>query len=144
MKKLLEEETVFAETHVENVYASVSRSPYTVRAQAFFLKRFAGETEETLTEMHACRFLKEDNLCQIYDVRPTVCRKHPYTVYVNGSLYHAYYTKQEESECQGYRAKRRVKTKWLTPWIKPLIQNCNEIYESIQKGFFIITEVKKQ
>jgi len=142
MSEFLDRECVFMEvSEPKEVYPLIEGPPVKARYAGFYLKRFDGEDEETALKPHACRFVTEDNLCSIYEARPVVCRKFPYTTYREEGLTHAYYVNVPFSNCPGYREKRHLKRKWLTPWVKPLLEADREILESLQSGFFMITEI---
>jgi len=135
MSEFLDRECVFTEVgEPKEVYPLIGGPP--VKA------RYAGFCEETVLKPHACRFVTEDNLCSIYEARPVVCRKFPYTTYRVEGLTHAYYVDVPFSNCPGYREKRHLKRKWLAPWVKTLLEADREILESLQSGFFMITEVE--
>ena len=141
-KDFLEKECIRAQIQEKEVYPVLSGPPVAADYIGYFLKRFDGENKETIMKPYPCRFLTEDNLCSIYDVRPTVCKKFPYTVYKTESLYHAYYVVTSQLECKGYRAKRKIKKKWLSEWAKPLIDGGNEVIETVEKRLMKITELK--
>ena len=142
MSEFLDKECVFAEvTEPKEVYPLIGRPPIKATYAGFYLKRFEGENEETVLKPHACRFVTEDNLCSIYEARPVVCRKFPYTTYHRDGLTHAYYVDVPFSTCPGYRERHRIKKQWLAPWVEDLLQADKEILESVQSGFFMITEV---
>jgi len=144
MSDFLYKECVHAEvTEPKEVYPLIGKPPMKVKYAGFYLKRFEGENEESVLKPHACRFVTEDNLCSIYEARPVVCRRFPYTTYHSQGLIHAYYMDVPFSSCPGYRERRHVKKKWLSPWVKDLIEGDKEILESVQFGFFVITEVKE-
>lgn len=143
MSQFLDEECVFAEvSEPKEVRAFIERPPVKATYAGFYLKRFEGENEETALKPHACRFVTEDNLCSIYEARPVVCRKFPYTTYRREGLTHAYYLNVPFSSCPGYREKRRLKKQWLAGWVRDLVEADIEIVESVQSGFFMITEVE--
>ena len=143
MSEFLDKECVYAEvTEPRQVYPLIGKPPVKATYVGFYLKRFDGENAETVLKPHACRFLTENNLCTIYEARPVVCRKFPYTTYHQEGLTHAYYVNVPSSSCPGYREKRRLKKQWLTPWVKDLIEADREILGAVQSGFFMITEVE--
>jgi len=140
--EFLDKECVFAEvTEPKEVWPFIDMPSMRVRYAGFYLKRFEGENEETALKPHACRFVNKDNLCSIYEARPLVCRKFPYTTYHEGGLTHTYYVDVPFSTCQGYREKHHLKKQWLTPWVKTFTEADKEILESVKSRFFTITEV---
>jgi len=142
MKEFLDKECVFTEVaEPKEVWPLIDGPSVKAKYTGFYLKRFKDENKETVLKPHPCRFITENNLCSIYKVRPIVCRKFPYTTYQEDGLTHAYYVNVPFSKCQGYREKRNIKKQWLTPWVKDLVQADREILESVQSGFFMITEV---
>jgi Fe-S-cluster containining protein len=145
MKEFMDKECILAEvTEPKEVYPLIGGPPVKARYAGFYLKRFKGENRRTVLKPHACRFVTEDNLCSIYEARPIVCRRFPYTTYRNQQgLTDAYYVDVPFSTCQGYREKRHIKKQWLTPWVKDLLEGDREILESVQSGFFMITEMEK-
>jgi len=143
MSEFLDKECVHAEvTEPKEVYPLIGKQPLKATYAGFYLKRFEGENKETVLKPHACRFVTEDNLCSIYQARPVVCRKFPYTTYHDGDVIHAYYVNVPFSACLGYREKRHLKRKWLAPLVKDFIQADKEIRESVQSGFFMVTELE--
>jgi len=90
---------------------------------------------------HACRFLTKNNLCSIYEARPVVCRKFPYTVLLSSGRLHAYYVDVPWSECQGYREKKHLKKQWLSPIVDELVKGTKEAFEAVDTGFFQITQI---
>lgn len=142
-KKFVEEYCVFASTTEEKeVYPLIGRPPVKVQYIGCYLKRFKDEDEKSVLLPHPCQFVTEDNLCSIYPIRPITCRKFPYTTYLQNGLLHAYYVDVPWSECEGYRPKRHIKKKWLSPWVKTLEQADKEIIEAVQKGLMIITQMR--
>ncbi len=141
VNQFLEKECLWLEAQREKVYFSVSLPPLKVSYAGFFLKRFPEENEETARKPHPCRFLNENNRCSIYPVRPAVCVKAPYTVFRQPDGFHAYYSHVPWSQCRGYRAKKRVKLQWLSPWVNPLIRTCHEIWETVRLGMMQIIRV---
>ena len=142
MTKFLEAECVWAEvTEPKEIYA-LGLPPCNVKYAGYYLKRFKGENEATIEKPHRCRFLTTDNLCQVQQVKPVVCRKFPYAIQKDRTgTYHAIYVDVPWSRCQGYREKRKVKLQWLTPWVKPLIDGAEEIYETLENNLMQITEI---
>jgi len=144
MSEFLDKECVFADvSEPKEVYPLIGMPPVKARYAGFYLKRFEGENEETVQKPHACRFVTEDNLCSIYEARPVVCRKFPYTTFHKGGLTHAYYVNVPFSTCPGYREKHHLKKQWLTPWVKDLMEGDREILQSVQSGFFMVTQVER-
>ena len=142
MSEFLDEECVFTEiAEPKEVWPFLGGPSARVRDAGFYLKRFEGENEETVQQPHPCRFVAEDNRCSIYEARPIVCRKFPYTTYNEDGLVHAYYVNVPFSACPGYRERRHVKRKWLSPWVKDLTRGDEEILESLKSHFFMITEI---
>jgi len=142
MSEFLDEECIFAEiTEPKEVWPLIGRPPVKARYTGFYLKRFNGENHETILKPYPCRFVTEDNLCSIYEARPVVCRKFPYTTYHREGLIHAYYVNVPFSTCIGYREKKHIKKKWLSPLEKDFVRCDKEIYESVQSSFFNITHI---
>jgi len=142
MSEFMDKECIFAEvTEPKEIWPFISEPSVKVTYTGFYLKRFKGENKETVLKPHPCRFIDEENFCSIYEARPVVCRKFPYTTYHEGDLTHAYYVNVPFSTCLGYREKRHLKKQWLTPWVKDLIVGDKEILESVKSRFFTITEV---
>ena len=110
----------------------------------YFLKRFEDEDEETITEPGPCRFLTEDNLCDIQPVKPTSCRKFPYMVFINGAgEYDAYYVKMKivGDVCRGFVEREKLRRRWLIPWIKILENSVEETKETVKSGILVISDV---
>jgi len=144
MKDFLDKECVYTEvTEPKEVWPIIARPPIKMKYAGFYLKRFKGENEETVLKPHTCRFVTSANRCSIYEDRPVVCRKFPYTTYYESGLFHAYYVDVPFSNCQGYRPKPHLKKQWLAGWVKDLMEGDKEIAESVQSGFFIVTEIKQ-
>ena len=138
MTKFLEEECVWAEvSEGKEVWPLIGLPSVRAGYAGYYLKRFEGENEKTVNEPHSCRFLK-DGLCSIYEARPVVCRKFPYTTYHEGGVVHAYYVYVPRSECPGYRERRHLKRQWLAPWVRDLLEGDREIAKSVKMGFFQI------
>jgi len=134
---------VFASTtEGKDVYPLAQMPPVKVQYTGCYLKRFPGENPETALKPHPCQYVTEENLCSIYPVRPVVCRKFPYTTYLENGIVHAYYVDVPWSECEGYRPKPHIKRKWLSPLVRDLERGNEEIIESVKKGLLIITELK--
>ena len=144
MTKFLEAECVWTETREPKEVYLLSGDAYDVENAGYYLKRSADETEETIHQPRRCRFLTRDNLCEIQDAKLVVCRKFPYIVSNpdRRSTYHAYYADVYWSGCQGYRPKMKVKLPWLIPWVKPLIEGINEIYETVENNLMQITSIR--
>ena len=141
IEAFLKRECVLAEVNERDVYPIIGAPPVKASYIGYFLKRFKDENEETITKPHKCRFLTDRNLCSIYDARPMVCRKFPYTVIWDGELLHAYYVVTPWLKCMGYRAKPKIKRSWLSPYVKHLTQSFEETIETVSKGLMVITDV---
>jgi len=142
MKEFLDKECVFTSvTEPKEVWPLMGRPSIKMKYAGFYLKRFDEENQETVLKPHACRFVTENNLCSIYEARPVVCRKFPYTTHYEQGIVHAMYVDVPFSSCEGYRPKAHLKKQWLSPWVGLLMEADKEIAESVQTGFFMITEV---
>jgi Fe-S-cluster containining protein len=142
MTKFLEAECVWAEvTEPKEIY-TLGLPPCNVKYAGYYLKRFKEENEATIEKPHRCRFLTVENLCRIQKVKPVVCTKFPYTVQKDlAGIYHAYYVDVPWSRCQGYQEKKKIKKKWLSEWVKPLIDGAEEVYETLKNNLMLITEI---
>jgi len=146
IKGFVDAECVWAEvTEPKEVYPLIGLPPVKVKYAGYFLKRFEGENEQTIEEPHRCRFLTAENLCSIYDVRPVVCRKFPYTVLMDDvGVYHAYYVDVPWSLCPGYRGKKHLKLKWLAGWVENLTQGYQEAVETVKNNLIQITSLEEE
>lgn len=141
--KFLETECVWAEVTEPKEIHVLGLSPCNVKYAGYYLKRFQGENETSIEKPHRCCFLTADNLCQIQEVKPVVCRKFPYSIGKDeASTYHAIYVDVPWSQCQGYREKKKVKTSWLIGWVKPLIDGAKEVWETLENDLMQITSVE--
>ena len=141
--KFLKAECVWAEVTEPKEVRALGLPPCSVKYASYYLKRFQEENESSIEKPHRCRFLTNANLCEIQEAKPVVCRKFPYSIAKDkASTYHAIYVDVPWSQCKGYREKKKVKTQWLTGWIKPLIDGAEEVYETLENDLMQITSVE--
>ena len=142
MTKFLEAECIWAEVTEPKEICGFGLPPCNVKYAGYYLKRFPEENESSIEKPYRCRFLTDDNLCQIQEVKPVVCTKFPYSIAKDKTnTYHAIYVDVPWSQCQGYREKKKVKTQWLTGWVKPLIGGAEEIWETLENDLMQITSI---
>jgi Fe-S-cluster containining protein len=143
MTSFLNAECVWAETKEPKEVFLITGQAFNVKYAGYYLKRFAVEDEITIQQPRRCRFLTDKRLCQIQEAKPTVCTKFPYIIAKDAAnTYHAYYANVHWSDCQGYRAKKKVKLPWLIPWVKPLIDGAEEVYETMKNSLMQIIRVE--
>jgi len=142
--QFIEKLCIFGTIHEgPNIQIPFYPHPVTVEYTACFLKRYAGETEETITQPHPCGFITEENLCSIYENRPVACQKFPYTTLHKDGLTHACYVDVPYSDCEGYIARPQINKKKLSK-LAPILEKADlEIKESMETGMIIITNTSK-
>jgi len=140
ISEFLDRECIYSTLYEREVY-TFEGEPLSVTYRGWFLKRYDGETAETIVQPHSCRF-QQENLCSIYEDRPMVCRKYPYAINWDCYAYlHACYAYTPQSRCRGFVKRKNLKRKWLSPWVKTLLEVAEEIEETTALGITIIEEV---
>lgn len=139
-KEFIERECVLAEVEEREVdaYPGMSMNATYI---GYFLKRFPGETEETVTKPGRCRFLNGENLCEIHPVKPAPCRRFPYLSYIQGEVFHAYYAKSEViGVCRGFVERKKIRRRWLKSWPDIIVNTTKEVIETVKAGLISIEE----
>lgn len=138
--EFLERECVLAEVEEREVEAYPG-IPMGANYIGYFLKRFPGETEETVTKPGLCRFLDKENLCEIHHVKPTPCRRFPYLAFIQGGVIHAYYARSEAiGICRGFVERKKLRIRWLEHWPEIVVDTTREILETLEAGLISIGE----
>lgn len=83
-----------------------------------------------------CRFLSADNICTIYPVRPSPCRIWPYDVRALNKEINAFYSPQNDVQCQGFLEKRNPKRQLLTQPALEIKRHLAEVEETIKRGLY--------
>jgi len=142
VSEFLDRECIYSEICEREVYPLFYPGSMKATYRGWFLKRWSGETSETVVEQHPCRF-QHGRLCSIYESRPIVCRKYPYAISLDPyGLLHAFYAHIPGNKCRGFEERPHLKRKWLSPYVKILLQAAEEIRETEALHLTTIEEVK--
>jgi Fe-S-cluster containining protein len=83
-----------------------------------------------------CRFLTTDNICTIYPARPSPCRIWPYSIKTLDKEINAFYSPQNDVQCQGFLEKRNPKRQLLTQPALEIKRHLVEVEDTIKRGLY--------